>query len=201
MKMGHHVWHELKGNRSKSFRLKYWAFLYGNIKPDISELANVKHHLGDTYQQYLFYRERVLDESLSEQERSIALGITMHYICDYFTKFHAKKPYNEMGLFQHLMYELKLHGVMIFHFFAGQFPDLEIIQHHSDSFHHDFVKLLQSYHQADESPENDLHHALYGVNLLVSDLIGVQPFESFDSDVHHRAVDEYEEDGLLRRAF
>jgi len=89
--------------------IEKWAFIYGNIKPDITALSREKHHYETTRLVFIKSLKDAGNLNLSKRERSIALGVACHFICDYFCKFHAKTPYNETMSLSHLEYELKLH--------------------------------------------------------------------------------------------
>jgi len=92
-----------------TFELDPIAFAYGSIKPDISKMAGVNHHLYETFEIYLEHLNKSQDDAYSHRQRSQALGVAVHFMCDYFCKYHAKSPYKEQGKVKHFFYEWKLH--------------------------------------------------------------------------------------------
>ncbi|MBS7525268.1 zinc dependent phospholipase C family protein [Fusibacter paucivorans] len=108
IKIGQYYIKQMK-KRRPSFKIDRFAFIYGNIKPDISKMANLKHHFEETFT--VFYENMLTAQNtaLTRRERSLALGISCHFLCDYFCKYHAKQPYIKANIMAHLFYEFKLH--------------------------------------------------------------------------------------------
>lgn len=201
MKIGNYVYKGLKASEELNqlpFKISYWHFIYGNIKPDISEMASLKHHLSETYSLFLDNKKKVLDDQLSDKKKSEALGVTMHFMCDYFTKFHAIKAFNERNIYDHFMYELKLHSYLVVKLFIKKImnnrtiKNLNIFKVFEDNY--SLISILSSYYCSEESVKTDLAYALFAINDLMVQLLGIQPFELDKEDVKIQ-----NEVGVLRR--
>lgn len=104
-----HYFYKMSIKREVSFRLNWGAFLYGNIFPDFSNFAVRKHSYEETKGLYRCYLKKAKNTRNSQWQRSKALGVVCHFLCDYFCMYHGKKPYNEKTLISHLFYETLLH--------------------------------------------------------------------------------------------
>lgn len=109
IEVGNYFFHAISGKKEVSFRLRWGAFIFGNVFPDFSKFAFRKHQYETTRGVYKCYLKKARNPENSDRERSIALGVVCHFICDYFCKYHGKKPYNEQSLIPHLYYETVLH--------------------------------------------------------------------------------------------
>lgn len=107
--IGNFLYQEYGKLEIASFAMDRKAFVYGNIMPDVTKLVFLKHQVSDTYDLYLEYLNKAKDSTLNRKERSEALGIAIHFICDYFCKYHSRKPFADRNLFFHFCYELWLH--------------------------------------------------------------------------------------------
>ncbi len=85
------------------------AFVYGNIKPDITEQAYMKHHVELTYETMYDALIQSMDKEQTIESRWRALGVVCHYLADYSCRFHVNKIAKNKSLLEHLHYEWCLH--------------------------------------------------------------------------------------------
>ena len=109
IEVGNYYFHSIRKNKEVSFKLRWGAFVFGNIFPDISKFAFRNHFYEDTRSVYKCYRMKARNPENTDRERSMALGVVCHFICDYFCKYHAKMPYIQKSIIVHIMYECILH--------------------------------------------------------------------------------------------
>lgn len=86
-----------------------WAFLYGNIQPDITKQAQVKHHVDLTYERMYDALNQSMDRGQTMKARWRALGVVCHYLADYSCRFHIDASDKQKPLLKHLHYEWCLH--------------------------------------------------------------------------------------------
>lgn len=85
------------------------AFVYGNIKPDMTRKCLRNPH---TLQNYLIAvcssADDLMNKKVSLQEYSYELGEICHYVCDFFCQYHVDEEiFHKFKA--HFLYELKLH--------------------------------------------------------------------------------------------
>ncbi|WKY48176.1 zinc dependent phospholipase C family protein [Eubacteriaceae bacterium ES3] len=107
--IGQFLYEQLNKQEFDSFQIIKSAFVYGNVKPDITKMLFLKHQFSHIYDLFCNQVYTVKDTSLSDWDRSVALGVVAHFLCDFFCKFHAKNPYNESSKWTHFWYEWDLH--------------------------------------------------------------------------------------------
>ncbi len=88
------------------------AFMYGNIKPDLSSKLMKKPHILDNYLTFVCDNtNELISGEDSIDEFSVKLGEVCHYVCDFFCLYHM-----DMEIFNnlkgHFLYELKLHFIL-----------------------------------------------------------------------------------------
>lgn len=85
------------------------AFIYGNIKPDLtSKLLRNPHTLENYFLIVCNNADKLMNSKLSLQEFSFELGQICHYVCDFFCQYHLDNElFHKFG--EHFVYELKLH--------------------------------------------------------------------------------------------
>ncbi len=97
---------------SRQTEIDKGAFLYGNIKPDLTPKCLSNPH---TLDNYLFIvcgkSNQLLNQDLSVNEFSEELGVLCHHICDFFCYYHSDSQLHHK-LFAHFIYELRLHFLM-----------------------------------------------------------------------------------------
>ncbi len=81
----------LKNQHQDGFVPNRLAFIYGNVKPDMNELVWLKHNYQETRHFYFEHLEVAKNNHLSINQRSLALGVVSHFVCDYFCKYHTKR--------------------------------------------------------------------------------------------------------------
>lgn len=102
-------YYTLLQKKQLSFELDKRAFLYGNILPDLERSRFNTHHWDESKSDYEHYLARAKDERIESIERSEALGVVCHFMCDYFCKFHAIQSYRNIQDHRHFLYETMLH--------------------------------------------------------------------------------------------
>lgn len=86
------------------------SFVYGNIKPDIDKKLRSFPHRIDYLMGYL--QNMIIElttEKYKTEDFSEKLGIICHFLCDTFCSFHFYDDLWEKGIYEHLLYEIKLH--------------------------------------------------------------------------------------------
>ncbi|WP_419824243.1 zinc dependent phospholipase C family protein [Anoxybacterium hadale] len=84
------------------------AFVFGNIKPDLTRKLLRSAHIMDHYLIHVSNQTKVLMRGeLPPKELSYELGKLCHYVCDFFCKYHLN--YDLFTLYgNHFFYEWKL---------------------------------------------------------------------------------------------
>jgi hypothetical protein len=84
------------------------AFIYGNIKPDLSWKSMSKAHIMENYHDYVCNSScDLMKNGKSHEEFSVELGQICHYVCDFFCKYHLNKEiFHSLG--GHFLHELRL---------------------------------------------------------------------------------------------
>jgi hypothetical protein len=161
-----------------------FAFVYGNVKPDISKMANLKHHFEETFPVFYTHMQAAQNTALSTRERSLALGVACHFLCDYFCKYHAKQPYRSANIVLHLYYELKLH-------FAAQRQirrdrentetmDIDgalFLGHSPEHVKRHMLSRIAFYERHPEAYATDIHFAFGAIRQLIGELMRVEKTE------------------------
>lgn len=84
------------------------AFIYGNIKPDLSCKLMRKAHIMENYYDYICSSSgELMKNEKSLAEFSVELGQICHYVCDFFCRYHLNKEIFG-NLREHFLYELRL---------------------------------------------------------------------------------------------
>jgi len=89
------------------------AFVYGNIKPDLSPRCLQNPH---TLENFLITvcrnADDLINNEVSLKEYSLELGQICHYVCDFFCQYHLNEVIYH-NFIDHFYYELKLHFVLM----------------------------------------------------------------------------------------
>ncbi len=103
----------LYNNLNSIMDLDKGAFVYGNIKPDLThKLLRNPHTLENYFLIVCNSAERLMNNKLSLQEFSFELGEICHYVCDFFCQYHlGDELFHKFR--EHFIYELKLHFVLL----------------------------------------------------------------------------------------
>lgn len=216
VQIGEFLYEQITKQEMGKFELKRRAFIYGNVKPDITKLVFLKHQFAHTYDLFCDQVNIVMDDSQSDQERSVALGVVSHFLCDFFCKFHAKKPYNEASLWEHFWYEYALHAAIREDLSGRDFSESQYIrdpqgqQHNSSpgasankigdegSGEGDYlflIELLAHYHDTEDSFDTDKDFAFYAINQTFAKIFGREIFLIKDKDSQGNSV--YAESGIV----
>lgn len=214
--IGEFLYEQITKQEMESFELKRRSFIYGNVKPDITKMVFLKHQFAHTYDLFCDQVNIVLDDSQTDQERSVALGVVSHFICDFFCKVHAKKPYNECSLWKHFWYEWELHAAVRLDLFGRDFSERQYIfdpqgQQHSflpgtsdnnigdadssEDNHLYLVGLLNHYYDSEESFDTDKDFAFYAINKTFAKIFGREIFTIKDKD--NQGISDCSESGKV----
>jgi hypothetical protein len=93
----------------KKIDLDKSAFIFGNIKPDLTSKCFIIPHTLDNYLLIVCDQaNKLISKETSLKEFSMNLGEMCHYLCDFFCFYHFNQTlYNK--LFFHFIYEVYLH--------------------------------------------------------------------------------------------
>lgn len=181
--IGKFLYQEYATSESSQILMDKKAFIYGNIMPDVTKLVFLKHQVSDTYDLYQEYLAKAKDNHLDSKERSEALGIAIHFICDYFCKYHSRSPYAERNLFFHFWYELWLH----FHvkFFIAWKKGMKVLKgiigrkepNRGMELKLDLFQFLDQYDKDDKTAMIDVKYAFRTLQLLMIEVTGVRGTE------------------------
>jgi len=111
--VANHFYKKLKQDQL-NFTLNKRAFLKGNILPDKQRHLFNAHFWDESKTDYESYLVKANDRQLNSIQRSEALGVVCHFMCDYFCKYHTIPKYKEIQDYRHFMYEAMLHIKMKF---------------------------------------------------------------------------------------
>lgn len=96
-------------NLKRIMELDKKAFIYGNIKPDLTcKLLRNPHTLENYFLVVCRSAEDLISDELPLQEYSFELGEICHYVCDFFCQYHLNEEIFHRFK-EHFIYELKLH--------------------------------------------------------------------------------------------
>jgi len=165
-------WQNRKKLEKQTFKLNPVRFIYGNMKPDLCEMARLDHHLSETYDCFQDHWKMANDVRLTDDRRSEALGVAAHFISDYFCLYHAKAPYNHYHIIRHFFYEFKLHVVGEIRGLKEWFIGIkETVDHDktvTKSFEARLVEMLAAYHEGEESCLRDLSYTYTTLDILMA---------------------------------
>lgn len=157
------------------FNLHPLHFIYGNIKPDITgRMAKIGHYYESTRQLVDEALEIVYDNSYSDKDRSVSLGVITHFITDYACTYHARLPYRHRNLFRHFLYETLLHFRLLYDLIMHKSLEEKLAPLPKTLLHSHqatIQKCIWDYHSSDVSMENDLIYALNNTLLIVNDIL------------------------------
>lgn len=159
---------KMAGCGNKNFNLSKRAFVLGNIYPDISKMGTLCHHYERTEHLYNLYLNNSMTPSLSVTERSFSLGCACHFVCDYFTKYHAKDPYKSRNFIEHTLYELRLHRRVMAHLKNASPQGQKVSaqkQYHLDA-------LRKAYFLEADSMDDDAAYALHALDGMLRQVLG-----------------------------
>lgn len=96
-------------NLKSTIELDKGAFVYGNIKPDMtSKLLRYPHTLENYFLSVCNNVDSLLDDQVSLKEFSFKIGEICHYVSDFFCEYHlGEQKFHRFK--EHFLYELKLH--------------------------------------------------------------------------------------------
>lgn len=200
--VGNYLYDVMLEKEGEDLKLNRWQFIYGNIKPDIGRMVLVKHQFAITGDLFVKQLEIIRDSQASPRERSVALGVVTHFICDYFCKFHTIRPYESYSKWNHFWYEWKLHFKVVSHLFAkrrSHHLDISDPRRHrlsgqSDHEGQDVTELvgkigalLKVYRLSTRGVATDMDYALYAINETFATLLDIELFtvrenENYPSD-------------------
>lgn len=181
------------------FKLDKRSFFRGNVLPDKQRHNFNTHYYAESKSDCVHYLKRANDQNLNDFERSEALGIVFHFICDYFCKYHSVQPYKvDVGI-KHFIYEAQIHLILksvqirrklyrvshvedrIFTGYdlsklVGEFGDIE--------------HLMRMYLNQHESIVNDLTYSFAAIRGVLISVLGLQ-FNPFEDISYRSSMDRY----------
>lgn len=88
--------------------LNKWAFLYGNIKPDLPPACfEARHTFENYFKKVNDCADQLANEELTLTEFSVKLGEVCHFACDFFCYYHSNLRLHKKNMF-HFVYEILL---------------------------------------------------------------------------------------------
>ncbi len=88
--------------------LNKWAFVFGNVKPDLPPACFEARHTFENYFKKVNERaDQLANEELSLREFSVKLGEVCHFACDFFCYYHSNLKLHKKNIF-HFVYEICL---------------------------------------------------------------------------------------------
>jgi len=105
--------------QNTNFMLNVSTFTYGNIRPDLDkDYIRCEHTLEDSIEMINIYSEDIINNNISIEDFSMALGIISHFASDYFCLHHTKEYWKKDKL-GHGTYEAALHAKLLSMFLTG----------------------------------------------------------------------------------
>jgi len=178
--VGNYYYHVIRKNKNVSFKLRWGAFVFGNIFPDISKFAFVNHFYEDTISVYKCFQKKAGNPENTDMERSMALGVVCHFICDYFCKYHAKTPYTKQSMVIHMLYETLLHFKMKSILFKKTFGLLDldedcvfntVTDQNGAAGSFDLLNMIREYEDQEESLLTDIVFSFGAVRGAVKEIL------------------------------
>ena len=183
IKVGNYYFHTIRKNAEVSFKLRWGAFIFGNVFPDISKLAFRNHYYEDTKSIYKCYQIKARNPENTDRKRSMALGVVCHFLCDYFCKYHAKMPYTKQSMVLHTLYEVILH-MRIENILFKRNTDLLDVNERSIfnaatdqkgvDGRFDLQSMIKDYEDEDESFQTDMAFAFRAVRGAMKEILGAE---------------------------
>lgn len=184
---------------SLGFKLNKRSFFNGNVLPDKKRHNFNAHYYAESKPDCDQHLIRSSDQNLSDSERSEALGVVCHFMCDYFCKYHSVQPYKKDVGMKHFIYEAQIHFILksiqirrrlfgvssvenrIFTGFdlsklVGEFGNIE--------------PLMEIYLNQTESMVNDLTFAFAAVRGVLIQSFNAN-FDQFEDDSYASSMDRY----------
>ncbi len=159
------------------FDLHPLHFIYGNIKPDITgRMAKIGHYFESTRHLVDEALEIVYDDSYSNKDRSVSLGVVTHFITDYACTYHARLPYKKRNLFNHFFYETLLHFRLLYDLMNHKTLEEKLATLPKTLLHSHqatIQKCVWDYYSSEVSMKNDVIYALNTTLLIVNDILTV----------------------------
>ncbi|MBU3189508.1 zinc dependent phospholipase C family protein [Clostridium bowmanii] len=156
-------------SKGTNFKLNRLAFAYGNIKPDFTN-KDIKsaHTLEESLHNVTKYSEELMGKNISNKEFSISLGVTCHFICDYFCLYH-REGNEKKAAYEHFFYELILHVKLIILLLKGKInlSNHELFENNVEKL---VLALQKKYNSETKSLTRDINNALIAAS-QISNLI------------------------------
>lgn len=147
----------LYNNLSNIMNLDRKAFVYGNMKPDLThKLLRNPHTLENYFLIVCGNAEKLMNERMPLHEFSLELGEICHYVCDFFCQYHLDDELFHKFR-EHFIYELKLHFVLLKSFFKfNKRPEIKAVKQNISSI---IKELRKEYSDNPAAMEKDLEYA------------------------------------------
>jgi hypothetical protein len=145
------------------------SFVYGNIKPDIDKkLRNIPHRINNLIIFLEVEIQNLLSENNSVDEFSEKLGMVCHFLSDSFCSFHFYDKLWKKNIFEHIIYEIKLHYISKTVLKEFSYNNL-LIQNTKDL--NIIYKILENdYTKEKEKMSNDIKYALTFSILVINSI-------------------------------
>jgi hypothetical protein len=142
-----------------NFKIDSVAFAYGNIKPDFTDKEiKCAHTLNESLYSVVKYSDRLMEDNISIKEFSMSLGVTCHFICDYFCLYH-REDYYKKGIVGHLFYEAMLHLKLIALLLRGKLS-INKYESHENNVEELILKLDKKYNLESKGVMRDIKFSL-----------------------------------------
>lgn len=197
IEVGNYYFHTIRKNDEVSFKLRWGAFVFGNVFPDISKLAFRNHFYEDTKSIYKCYQIKARNPENTDRQRSMALGVVCHYLCDYFCKYHAKMPYTKQSMVLHTLYEVILHMRIKNILFKENTDLLDVNErsifntttdHKDADGRFDLQNVIREYEDEEESLLTDMAFAFGAVREVMKEILGAETAVSYEKKREERTT-------------
>ncbi len=154
----------LYSNLSSIMNLDRKAFVYGNMKPDLThKLLRNPHTLENYFLIVCGSAEKLMYERVTLHEFSLELGEICHYVCDFFCQYHLDDELFHKFR-EHFIYELKLHFVLLKN--SSKFnkkPETKAVKQNISSI---IKELRKEYSDSPAAMEKDLEYAFMAATCI-----------------------------------
>lgn len=134
------------------------AFAYGNIKPDLPLGCHTHHTIKNCIFTVSQLSQKLKEEKFSVRDFSILLGEVCHYVSDFFCYYHVNENiYNK--LFQHFLYELRLHLEIFMIRLKRKFNVFPSMMEPRENILSILFEMHNDYLSKSPSMKNDIHFA------------------------------------------
>lgn len=139
------------------------AFMYGNIKPDLTpDLMNCPHTYANYFDIMCGHIEKIVNDRLDIYNFSVELGQICHYICDFFCLYHLDERIWSKKK-DHFLYEVSLHIKLLLN--KSKLRNNHKVSYFENDIATYIKNLRKEYESMKSSKMNDLE---YSISAIVS---------------------------------